>query len=72
VHVGDSQVYGTATKEIALQSPPPDGIPLENKRVLFVSFEPDNETLTVHPIPQEEVMNAVLRIPIKKKKEVDG
>lgn len=72
MHVGDSQVYGTATKEIALQSPPPDGIPLENKRVLFVSFEPDNETLTVHPIPQEEVMNAVLRIPIKKKKEVDG
>ena len=69
LHVGDSQVYGTATRQIALETPPPEDIPLENKRILFVSFEPDNETLTVHPIPQEEVMNAELKIPAKKKKE---
>lgn len=69
VHVGDSQVYGTASKDIALQTPPPDGIPLENKRILFVTFEPDNETLMVHPLPQEEIMNAELKIPTKKKKE---
>ena len=61
-------MYGTATKEIALQTPPPDGIPLENKRVLFVSFEPDNETLTVHPLPLDDIMNAELRIPNKQKK----
>ena len=61
-------MYGTATKEIALQTPPPDGIPLENKRGLFVSFEPDNETLTVHPLPLDDIMNAELRIPNKQKK----
>lgn len=69
LYVGDSQLYGTATKQIALETPPPDDIPLENKRVLFVSFEPDNETLTVHPLSREEVMNAELKVPTKKKKE---
>ena len=62
-------MYGTATKKIALETPPPEEIPIEDKRILFVSFEPDNEVLTVHPIPQEEVINAELKYPTKKTKE---
>jgi len=68
LYVGESQVFGTATKQIALETPPPEGIPIENKRILFVTFEPDNEMLTVHPLPQDEVVNAELKIPIKKVK----
>ena len=68
MYVGESQVFGTATKQIALETPPPEGIPIENKRILFVTFEPDNEMLTVHPLPQDEVVNAELKIPIKKVK----
>ncbi len=66
LYVGDSQLYGTATEKIALETPPPDDIPLEDKRVLFISFEPDNEVLTVHPVPQEKVLNAEIKYKVKK------
>lgn len=72
VYIGESQVYGAGSKPIALKSPPPPGVPLENKRVFFVTFEPDNEVMTVHPLPQEEVLNAEIEYPKKKEKDVDG
>jgi hypothetical protein len=65
----DSQVFGTASKSIALETPPPDGVALEDKRVLFVAYQPDNEILSVHPIPQEEVLNAEIKEKKTKKKE---
>lgn len=64
----ESQVYGTASKKIALETPPPDGVPLEDKRVFFVTYQPDNEILSVHQVPQEEVMNAEIKYKEKKKK----
>lgn len=67
---GESQVYSTATKSIALATPPPDGIPLEDKRVLFVTYQPDNEILSVHPLPQEEILQA--EIAEKKTKKNDS
>jgi hypothetical protein len=57
----ESQVYGTATKEIALETPPPPGVSLEDKRVLFITYQPDNEILSVHKVPQEEVLNAEIK-----------
>ena len=56
-----SQVYGCASKKIALESPPPDGCSLEDKRILFVTYEPDNNALSVYPVPQEEVLNAEIK-----------
>lgn len=64
-----SQVYGTATRSIALETPPPEGVDIEDKRVLFVTYKPDSEELAVHMIDQEEVENAELKVPKKKKKE---
>lgn len=69
VYKNDSQVFGTATKDIALETPPPDGVPLEDKKVLFVAFQPDNEILSVHPLPDEEVLNAEIKQKKTKKKE---
>lgn len=63
VFLSDSQVYGSAQKQIALETPPPEGVPLEDKRILFITYQPDNEILSVHPLPQEEVLNAVLKYP---------
>lgn len=65
----DSQVFGTASKSIALETPPPDGVELEDKRVLFIAYQPDNEILSVHPLPQEEVLNAEIKEKKTKKKE---
>lgn len=69
LYIGDSQVYGASTKEVALSSPPPEGVPLENKRVGFITFQPDSNSLMFHPIDQEEVMNADLKYPKKKGEE---
>lgn len=61
VYKNSSQVYGSASKKIALESAPPDGCKLEDKRVLFVSYEPDNEQLSVYQVPQEEVLQAEIK-----------
>lgn len=65
----ESQVYGSGTKEIALSSPPPDGLGLEDKRVLFVTYRPDDEILSIHRVPQEEVLQAEIKYPKSKKKK---
>jgi len=63
---GLSQVFGCASKKIALESPPPEGYSLENKKVLFITFEPDKNNLCVYEVPKEEILNAELK---KKKNE---
>lgn len=65
VYKGVSQVYGCASKKIALESAPPEGVSLKNKKVLFITFEPDSEQLCVYQVPDEEVQLAE----IKKKKQ---
>jgi hypothetical protein len=67
VYNGLSQVFGCASKKIALESAPPEGYSLKDKKILFVTFEPDNENLCVYQVPEEEVQTAE----IKKKKQND-
>lgn len=69
LYKNESQVFGTASKDIALESPPPAGVSLEDKRVLFITYQPDNEVLSVHQVPQEEVLNATIKEKKTKKKE---
>lgn len=64
---GLSQVFGCASKKIALESSPPEGYSLKQKKVLFITFEPDKNNLCVYQVPQEEVMSAE----IKSKKQSD-
>jgi hypothetical protein len=64
---GLSQVFGCASKKIALESPPPEGYFLKQKKVLFITFEPDKNNLCVYQVSQEEVMEAE----IKSKKQSD-
>jgi hypothetical protein len=69
VYKNVSQVYGCASKKIALESPPPEGCTLSDKKVLFITFEPDGETLSVYQVPDEEVQNAEIK---KKKQEQEN
>lgn len=69
LYKGDSQVYGASSEKVALSSPPPEGVPLEDKRVLFISMRPDTGELVVHQIPQDQVMEAEIVEKKKKKKE---
>lgn len=64
---GLSQVFGCASKKIALESAPPEGYSLKQKKVLFITFEPDKNNLCVYQVPQEDVMGAE----IKSKKQSD-
>lgn len=66
VYPNDPQVYGTANKAIALSSPPPDGMELKDKRVYFLSVEPDKDQLVWRRIPDDEVQNAELKYPKPK------
>jgi hypothetical protein len=59
---GDSQVYGSTTKERALETPPPEGVPIEDKRVFFITLMPDDGKLVVHQLPDDEVFKAPLKI----------
>ena len=60
---GHSQVYGAGGEKIALASPPPEGYHLEDKHILFMTYEPDNEELVLYEVPKDEVMNAEIVYP---------
>lgn len=68
---GDSQVYATANRDIALSTPPPDGFTLNDKQVLFITQQPDTDELIVKPLPKEEIMQAELKESKVKKKASD-
>lgn len=64
LYEGSSQVYGCASKKVALDTLPPAGFSLDSKRILFVSMEPDTTNLVVRQLPpdetySEEVLNSL-------------
>ena len=68
---GESQIYGSGSKEIALETPPPEGLTLESKHISFITHRPDDNTLAVHEIPREEILGAELKHKQTKKKKVE-
>lgn len=71
LYENQSQIYSSSTKQVALQTPPPDGSTLEQKNVLFITYQPDDGKLSVHKIDQEEVLNAELKYPKSKARKKD-
>ena len=65
-----SQVYGCASKKIALESPPPEGYTHEDKRILFATFEPDSNSFCVYPISSEDL--AEEELDNKKERKSNG
>ncbi len=66
-YAGESQVYATGKKEIALETPPPAGHSIEDKRVFFITNRPDDDDVVLHEVPRDEVLNAELKIKEPKK-----
>lgn len=56
----DPQVYAASKKQTALDSPPPGkkDWPIEDKRVFFITYRPDEEILSVHEVDHQEVIDA--------------
>lgn len=69
LYEGCSQVYGAGSEKIALASPPPSGYSIEDKHILFVTYEPDNSVLSVHEIPKDKVEEADIVYPKTWKEE---
>lgn len=65
------QIFGAQSKDIALSSPPPEGSTLAEKKVWFVSYEPDTGYIVKYEIPEEDVLNAEIKYPKTRKKEND-
>ncbi len=55
VYKNHSQVYGCSSKKIAIESPPPDGYSEKDKRILFVTFEPDTDNLCAYTVSSETI-----------------
>jgi hypothetical protein len=58
---GDSQVYASKGEDKALETPPPPGCTIEDKRVWFISHEPDTNKITLRRVPQDKVESAELK-----------
>lgn len=54
VYKNHSQVYGTGTKKIAIDSPPPEGLSEEDKHIFFVTFEPDTDSICLSKIQESD------------------
>lgn len=50
-----SQIYSAASLDTAVKTPVPKGCTIDDKRILFASYLPDEETLCVYPIDNEEI-----------------
>jgi hypothetical protein len=64
---GESQIYASAKKEIALETPPPPGHTIEDKHIFFITHRPDDGQVVLHEVPRDEVLNAELKIKEPKK-----
>jgi hypothetical protein len=65
---GESQIFGSAAKEIALTTPLPKGQTIENRHIAFITHHPDTDEIVVHPLPDDEIKQAVIK-DIKKAQE---
>ncbi len=55
VYPNHSQVYSCASKKTAIDSLPPEGYTIEDKRILFATFEPDTNSFCVYPVSPDEL-----------------
>lgn len=69
IYKHESQVYGSASKAIALESPLPPGTSLEDKLVGFITWHPDEQQLMFHPLDPQEVLSATVKEAKKKKND---
>ena len=53
---GVSQVYSAASEATALKALPPKECTIEEKRVYFITYEPDDGKIVVYEVDKEKVI----------------
>ena len=61
-YTNESQVYGAATKQVAQETPLPEGVSIEDKTILFIAFDPENQELVVRKLPKEEILKTKAKV----------
>lgn len=57
VYPNHSQVYGSSSKKIAVDSPAPEGYNIEDKNIFFITFEPDSNNICLYKVNDQEELN---------------
>ena len=57
VYDNHSQVYGSATKKVAEDSPIPEGLTEDDKNIFFITFEADSKNICLHKIQKQDKDN---------------
>lgn len=52
-----SQVYGCSSLKVAKDSPVPEGMTEDNKKIFFIAYEPDNISISLYKIDKQEKEN---------------
>lgn len=68
VYKNHSQVYGCSSKKIAIESSPPEGYSENDKKILFVSFEPDTDNLCAYVVSKDDITEGETEVKKSKKK----
>lgn len=55
VYTTISQVYSTSNLTTALKTPVPKGATLDDRRILFSTYMPDEQQLCVFPLDEEQI-----------------
>lgn len=48
------QVFGCSSKKIAMETPPPKNIDISEKKIYFITLEPDTNNLVLHKVEDNE------------------
>jgi hypothetical protein len=68
VYDNHSQVYGSSSDKIAIESASPEGLSEKDKHIFFITYEPDTKNICVHKIDPSN-MDAIEGKSNKRKKK---
>lgn len=54
VYDNHSQVYGCSSSKIAHSSPPPEGQTEDDKKIFFITYQPDTNEISLHKVDKQE------------------
>lgn len=55
VYDNHSQVYGSSSEKIAIESPPPEGLSEKDKNIFFINYEPDTKNICVYKVDPQDI-----------------
>jgi hypothetical protein len=66
VYRGISQPFAATNLQTALKNPVPKGAKLEDRTILFLTYMPDEESLCVFPLSEEQIEEGMRKLEIEE------